>query len=253
MVGSCPLDEFVAKIEPGLNESTALSTLDKAFYEEKLKPTLFHVYYNGLKNAGKEVSKGAEEAAEKMWNRLNDAEKCSQLAWWFYECSELTKFDSQRFLFLKKYLDSFKVQVGDSVVNTYVRKMYRLPLGKYIYGSVLESEKGFDEQTYDEFLAGIKGWEISDKDFLVMAAELGKYRCQKNVKMVLKLMKDIYPCLQGQECHWILAPLHMISQRGKKKQLRQAFEIVDEVMKKIEDVELMEVMKKYYDSCKEWL
>lgn len=253
VVGGCKLEEFIAKIEPGLNVETAFSTLEVLYAKGELEPDLFETYYNGLKNAGKEKRNKANDIAERMWGSLSEEEKKSVVAWWFYENAELTKFDSPRFQYLKLHADEIKQQVGDSVVNAYVRKMYRPQMGKYIYGRVLDSGKQFDEEEYKQFVQGVCEWNISEQNILLLMCELGKARCQKNVKKMLKVMKEIAPFLEEGENYWLLAPLQTIYGEGNKKALKKALEIVEKAMCRLKNSELLEQMEGYYSMCKGWL
>lgn len=131
LIGASGLEEFIARVDKGLNEATSLWLLDSLSKEGNLTKEQLAAYHAALMEAGER--KKATWVFGELWGRLTDEEKTSPKYWTLYEDPACT-IGSPAFDFLLSRLDEVRENVGWEHVDDFLTKTYRQCVNDYIMG-----------------------------------------------------------------------------------------------------------------------
>lgn len=245
VVGSSKLEVFIDKIELGLNRTTSLSVLNEKYRLGNLEKNLYKTYRTALINAGKKDD--ADNVLNKLWYMLTEEEKMKKEFRWIYE-DKSAKLGSKYVKYLEDNIEDFKRKDLDWV-SKYLYNKYIWTIDAYVYGYI-KKQADYNIENLYALINKVKSWNIKNQDKLLALCALGKYRCLNDVDNIINSMKELENKLENNEFMKLLSPIHIISKNGNKKQLKQAVDVLNNVVDKISDKNKKSIFLSYLDKYK---
>ncbi|MDO5663876.1 MAG: thioredoxin domain-containing protein [Bacteroidia bacterium] len=223
VVGSSKTEDFIKKIDRGLDKTTALTNLDQLYKSGKLENKHYVNYQIALSNASRKDE--ADKLLTELWGKLSDEEKSQPEYWWIYDNPKIATLQSPYFQFLENNLSAFKKQ-GEEKISKYMYEKYLPVIDSYVYGYASEQE-GFECAEIDRLMEKINTWNISDGNVMWNMCRLGKARCEGNTSKAVTIMEELQPQLSPDKYSRLLGPLELISKKGTKDELIAAIKVLE--------------------------
>lgn len=137
LVGGGELEEFIARVEKGLDEGTNLLFLNEAYERGGMDKAQLMAYYSALSEADEE-EKAARVYGE-LWGKLTDGERASAAYWPLLE-SERCVIGTPAFDFLLAHLGELRENVGRERVDRFVTRYYWNVLSDHVLGYAKEDD-----------------------------------------------------------------------------------------------------------------
>ena len=175
LVGANDLQEFISRIERGLDKETNLFYLTQLYATGKMNKSQLMNYYLALVDA--EEKRVIGQVYDELWRELTEEEKIMAQYWPLFE-NGVCVIGTESFDFLLEHLDGIRMNVGRKKVDDYLTGYYEKILNNYIMGyvdktfpsiDVLENQipkLGVEKQTNLEQLLRLAGmvvrWQVRE-------------------------------------------------------------------------------------------
>ena len=121
LVGGDNLENFIARVEKGLNEKTSLLYMNQVYQQGNMSNLELMEYKNALSEADND--KEATRVYQELLNRLSEQEKTQKEYWSLYTDGSCT-IGSPMFDFLLAHLPAIRKTVGENTVDRFIYKHY---------------------------------------------------------------------------------------------------------------------------------
>ena len=121
LVGGDNLENFIARVEKGLNEKTSLLYMNQVYQQGNMSNLELMEYKNALSEADND--KEATRVYQELLDRLTEQEKTQKEYWSLYTDGSCT-IGSPMFDFLLAHLPAIRKNVGENTVDRFIYKHY---------------------------------------------------------------------------------------------------------------------------------
>lgn len=181
VVGGGDLEEFIARVEKGLNEKTSLLYLNGVYEKGKMSKKQMVAYYEALSDAYD------QEKSEKIYNEL-----CAQLSdkdklkaeFWPIVSDDRCKVGSADFNLILSNIPVLEKNIGKEKLQDYLFSAYNGVLSQYILG------RAKDVPTLPELKRQIDGLKIAKQEELLSLYGLAEIVDDKDIQTLLGIMEE---------------------------------------------------------------
>ena len=191
LVGGDNLENFIARVEKGMNEKTSLLYMNQVYQQGNMSNLELMEYKNALSEADND--KEAARVYQELLHRLTEQEKTQKEFWPLYTDRSCT-INSPMFDFLLAHLPAIRKNVGENTVDRFVYNHYARALQDHIIGYA--KENAIPVETLKKQIHGfqIKGQENLEK-MLVLAEPVSN----KEIDKVAAIVKEKIPQTSAEE------------------------------------------------------
>lgn len=186
LVGGSGLEEFIARVEKGMNEQTSLLSLNEAYKRGGMDNATLMAYYSALAEADDD-DQAAKVYAE-LWSRLTDEEKTAP-EYWGLLANGACVIGTPQFDFLLAHLKELRENVGQEAVDNFVANYYWGLLGDHVMGYADEDTPAIETLERQVPTLGVAQQESLDR-MLELASLVARQQADKLAALIEKRMAD---------------------------------------------------------------
>ena len=187
LVGGGELEEFIARVEKGLDENTNLLALREKYQKGGMDKAQLMGYYEALEEA--DAREEAAQVYHELWGKLSEEEKTEAKYWGLLE-NETCVVGTPAFDFLLGHLDALRENVGRDRVDRFVTKYYWEVLSDYVMGYADEKSPAIEVLEKQVPTLGVKGQENLNR-FMELAGLVARGESEKLAKLIEERMEGM--------------------------------------------------------------
>ena len=191
LVGGDNLENFIARVEKGMNEKTSLLYMNQVYRQGNMSNLELMEYKNALSEADND--KEAARVYQELLNRLTEQEKTQKEYWSLYTDGSCT-IGSPMFDFLLAHLPAIRKNVGENTVDRFVYNHYARTLQDHIIGYAKE-----DAIPVETLKKQIHGFQIKGQENLEKMLALAEPVSNKDIDKVAAIVKEKIPQTGAEE------------------------------------------------------
>lgn len=212
IVGGGDLENFIARVEKGLNKKTSLDYLNKAYEKGKMNKKQLMNYLIALQDAyDKEKS---EKISKELNAALTDKDKLKKDFW---PLLENDGFGSDNFNFVVKNLPAFRKNIGKEKVDSYLFRNYSMTIDK----SNRSQEAG---KILEQIRQDLSTIDLEKKDELMYKIELAQAAIDQDVAKIISFAEQAAQ-LENNGLWPIMNALSSIKNKASKAELSHIVEL----------------------------
>lgn len=181
IVGGGELDDFIKKVETGLNEKTSLLYLTEKYNSGKMKKAELLAYYRALYDAYN--NKLANKVAGELKAKLSKKDRLKAEYWSLFEMNRCT-VGSEDFNFVLDNYSALVKNVGKEKIDKFIYMNYVDALMPYLMGSTPKNT--LDVATLQK---GIEGLQIVQKEILLNTCAIANIVIEKDAAKLVEMME----------------------------------------------------------------
>lgn len=191
LVGGDNLENFIARVEKGMNEKTSLLYMNQVYQQGNMSNLELMEYKNALSEADND--KEAARVYQELLHRLTEQEKTQKEFWSLYTDESCT-IGSPMFDFLLAHLPAIRKNVGENTVDRFVYNHYARALQDHIIGYAKE-----DAIPVETLKKQIHGFQIKGQENLEKMLVLAEPVSNKEIDKVAAIVKEKIPQTGAEE------------------------------------------------------
>lgn len=221
-------EEFIKKVEEGLNENSA-SNLEAQYVAGNRNMDFLMKYIEALVKA-RDVEK-AKGIAREVLVSLDDEEKCSEPYWFIYENRELSPVGSGNMVYLLKHVEKFRQGVGVEKVDAAVAGLFETQLEDILRGrnrnATLADVEGAEKL--------LESYHLTGQEHLNGYIALIKAMMAENTDETLRLCQEIYPKLSDEKISYLyFNPITTLGDKWDKNQKKELVALTKQLADQVE-------------------
>lgn len=236
IVGGGELEDFIARIEKGLNEKTSLDYLNKAYEKGKMSKKQL-ITYQIVLNQAYEKSR-SEEVSKKLDSILKDKDKLKKEYWPIIKKSP---YGSDNFKFVINNLATFNKNIGKKEVDSYLSGMIRGSIGN---ASRINPQDPLS--VLKQLQEDLSKTNLEDQARLTYSLELTLAAQEKDVDKVISLAGQIENN-QNNELWEVLKAINDVRSQASKEDLKRILPLEEKFMS-ITPENSKDFVKNYFES-----
>ena len=183
--------EFIARVKEGLDEETALSTLEAKYKAGDRTPVFMARYVRALLAIG---DPRAKAVADDLIAALPDGQRTDTAYWFVYEDAALSPIGSPNMDYLLRNAARFQKSVGTERVNEKIATAFDQQLTNVLTGRDRQATLA----TVDRVERDMAAYEFPSKERLEMFADLARAKLGGNVEKLLSACEEYFPRIDHQ-------------------------------------------------------
>ena len=243
IVGGGDLDDFIERVQLGLNEKTNLLYLTERYNSGKMKKAELAVYYRVLNDAYD--SKMAEKVLGELEEKMSKKDRVKAEFWSLFEMGNCTP-GSDDFNFILANYPALAKNVGKEKVDKFIFDNYSNVLVRYISGLTLKNTP--DVATLKK---EIEGLQIAQKDRLLNACVIAGLVQEKNADKVVELMEEQAESMVIDDFVNFFIAQYSLKEKMTKEMYSRMLTVAEKLNAKVEDgdqkkylVTVIDILKK---------
>lgn len=243
IVGGGDLDDFIERVQLGLNEKTNLLYLTERYNSGKMKKAELAVYYRVLNDAYD--SKMAEKVLGELKEKMSKKDRVKAEFWSLFEMGNCTP-GSDDFNFILANYPALAKNVGKEKVDKFIFDNYSNVLVRYISGLTLKNTP--DVATLKK---EIEGLQIAQKDRLLNACVIAGLVQEKNADKVVELMEEQAESMVIDDFVNFFIAQYSLKEKMTKEMYSRMLTVAEKLNAKVEDgdqkrylVTVIDILKK---------
>lgn len=243
IVGGGDLDDFIERVQLGLNEKTNLLYLTERYNSGKMKKAELAVYYRVLNDAYD--SKMAEKVLGELKEKMSKKDRVKAEFWSLFEMGNCTP-GSDDFNFILANYPALAKNVGKEKVDKFIFDNYSNVLVRYISGLTLKNTP--DVATLKK---EIEGLQIAQKDRLLNACVIAGLVQEKNADKVVELMAEQAESMVIDDFVNFFIAQYSLKEKMTKEMYSRMLTVAEKLNAKVEDgdqkrylVTVIDILKK---------
>lgn len=243
IVGGGDLDDFIERVQLGLNEKTNLLYLTERYNSGKMKKAELAVYYRVLNDAYD--SKMAEKVLGELKEKMSKKDRVKAEFWSLFEMGNCTP-GSDDFNFILANYPALAKNVGKEKVDKFIFDNYSNVLVRYISGLTLKNTP--DVATLKK---EIEGLQIAQKDRLLNACVIAGLVQEKNADKVVELMEEQAESMAIDDFVNFFIAQYSLKEKMTKEMYSRMLTVAEKLNAKVEDgdqkrylVTVIDILKK---------
>ena len=178
MVGGGEADQFIKRLEEGLDPKKASGALDKKYNEGNRDKAFLADYVKSLSSL---YSTDAKKVADELYGLLTDDEKASQDYWFLFDNDDLVPEGSEGMKYLLANREKFNQSIGKEKVDKRLSKGYEKKIMMILYGrDTKTTAKELDQMKKD-----ITALKLANQKTLLGSINIAKAVLAKNPNQLL--------------------------------------------------------------------
>lgn len=199
--------EFIARVREGLNEETALGTLETRYASGDREPGLLAAYARALLAID---DPRAKPVADELIAGLSDEQRVDSAYWFVYEDAALSPVGSPNMEYLLANASRFQKSVGAERVNEKIATAFDQQLTNVLTGRDRKATLATVERVEREMAA----YDFPSKERLTMFASIARAKLSGDVEKLLSACEEYFPRIDHQYLLAAYFPLALQIQRG---------------------------------------
>lgn len=233
VVGGSDIDDFIAKIEKGMNPLTSLCYLAHRYRQKDMtKAEMLH-YVIALDEANQKGS--ADTIAAELFQRLSLAERLQKQYWPIFEVSVIETIDQPKYDFFLQHKTEIAREVGEELVNTKITRLY----SKYLYGFltkyISKSEKEFNSHTICLIRQQLPYLKIPAEAMIATSCDLVEAKFNRDLDAVILILQQRIQELPDYSLWGLATSLGSVEKVNSKASYRKIAALKSLFMKYLDD------------------
>lgn len=242
VVGSGELDEFIGRVQKGLNEKTSLLYLSQQYEKGKMNKKQLMAYYEALSDAYDK--KNTEKVHGELVAQLTDKDKLKADFWPLFEAESCT-IGSPDFNLILANIPVFEKNIGKEKLDGYLFSAYSRVLSGFISGRASKSSLSLEDLKKQ-----IDNLNIAKKDELLAQYNLATLVANKDVAKLVSLFEEKASTLSGDDLWGMMSAIRALDGEISKPDMARIAAAGEKIIANPENAEPKDYLEQNFEHYK---
>lgn len=229
MTGFFSLDEFITKIQRGVNKKTSYDYLEKRYSSGKISKKELIDYQIALSDAYEKEK--SQEIARQLTTQITDKDKLTPAYW---PLMTLSKHGSDNFRFILGHLEQYKKKNSPGTIDNYLYKTYNMALNNCILNMNTNAVRKEMAANLRQELAQL---DFPRKDSLTDKLLLAEACANDNHAGIISGVEKLAPRASAFDRVFLLGALEQLKNKGTKAEYARIAAIGEQLANTTDDQE----------------
>lgn len=245
IVGGSDIDEFIAKVEKGMNPLTSLDYLIHRYKQGDMTKTEMLQYVIALAEANQQQS--ADSIATELFHRLSARERIQKQYWPIFEVSVIGTIDQPKYAFFLRHKAEIARVVGEERVNAVVTRLYSGYLYGYLTKYINKSASEFDPYIIQLIRRQLSFLNLPAEAMIRVSCDVVEAKFNRDLGQVIRILEERIQELPDYSLWGLATSLGSIEKENTKVTYRKIAALKDLFLKYL-DADAREYVADSFDN-----
>lgn len=233
VVGGSDIDDFIAKIEKGMNPLTSLCYLEHRYQQKDMTKTEMLHYVIALAEANQKER--ADSIATELFQRLSDSERLKKQYWPIFEVSVIETIDQPKYNFFLRHKAEIAREIGEEPVNARITRLYSNYLYRYLTKYINQSEQKFNPYMIHLIRQQLPSLHLPAEAMIAASCDLVEAKFNRDLDAVIRILQHRIHELPDYSLWGLATSLGSVEKVNTKATYRKIASLKDLFMKYLDD------------------